>query len=475
VTDQDDPDKRITDRERQHAEVRGDEAGKGASANALGLGLVLVGAVATAIAMFLPFAQPVDGLPILGKNTLFQLIGWQVLWPLFFILYFGYSASQGKRFARWSLIGLCVLAAVGVVALATDKDLRTMHIIGPGGAADSTGPGILAGLAIAVYVAAAGVAVAIVGALALFQSAGDKAANIGSTRQRNTGVRETGIPLGPEAHPQPEQTVLGAESSAAEVEAQAAEVQTRAIRSRLQSTWPLIAAIVVVAVAVAGYFLLGRPSTTSQSSAASQPSTSLTPAQTALEGLLLSADQINTAMGTTVLTVQGSTGAMPNVAAQVPDTACRPIVSPAEAEVYEGSGWSTMLGQALAEPGPRFRHRVEQTVVSFPSAKEAVAFFTASAQSWPACADRKFTVVAMGTNMPHTAGPVSNTNGTLSVTQNQDGVELVFSCHRALTVANNIVVDVMACSLNQTDAQSDTPSDAAINIAHQIAAKVPAT
>jgi hypothetical protein len=475
--DQDDPDKRITEPERQHAEVseRGDEAGKGGSANGLGLGLVLVGAVTMAIAMFLPFAQPVDGLPILGKNTLFQLIGWHVLWQLFFIPYFGYLASQGKRFARWSLIGFCVPAAVGVVALATDKHLRTMHIIGPGGAADSTGPGILAGLGIAIYVAAAGVTIAIVGALALFQSAGKEVANIGSTSQRKPGVRETRVPPGPEAHPQPEQAALGAESSAAEVEAQAAKAQARAIRSRLQSIWPLVAAVVVVVAAVAGYFLLGRPVTTSPSSAASQPPASLTPAQTALQGLLLSADQINTAMGTTVLTVKGTTGAMSNIAAEVPDKACQPIVSPAETQVYEGSGWSTMLGQALQEPGRTYRHVVAQVVVSFPSAQEAGVFFTASAQSWPACANRRFTVMMMGTNMVHTVGPVSNTNGTLSVTQNQEGVDLVFSCQRALTVANNIVVDVSACSLNQSDAQFDAQSNSAINIAHQIAAKVPAT
>src|ERR1700753_1564757 len=168
-------------------------------------------------------------------------------------------------------------------------------------------------------------------------------------------------------------------------------------------------------------------STPSQSSADSQSPTSLTPAQTALQGLLLSPEQINTAMGTSVLTANGTTGAMPDLAAQVPDTACLPIVSPAEAGVYKGSGWTTMLGQALAEPGPKFRHKVEQVVVSFPSAKEAGAFFTASTQSWPACANRKFTLVALGTNMTHTAGPISNDNGTVSITQDQDGVELTFS------------------------------------------------
>ncbi len=73
-------------------------AGKGASANGLGLGLVLVGAVAMAIAVFLPFAQPVDGLPILGKNTLFQLIGWHVMWHRS-NRRIGPTASQGKRSA----------------------------------------------------------------------------------------------------------------------------------------------------------------------------------------------------------------------------------------------------------------------------------------------------------------------------------------------------------------------------------------
>jgi PknH-like extracellular domain len=450
------------------------EAAKAAPGTPLGFGLVLVGSAAMAIAAFLPFAQPVYGLPVLGKNTLFQLIGWQVLWQLFFIPYFGYLASQGKRFAQWCLIGFCVFAAVGVVLLATDKELRTMHVVGPGGPADSSGPGILTGLDISIYVAAAGAALATVGALALLQTARNGSQRGVSTAQPTAGVPETSVVPATEGQPQSEQAALEAEASAEGAEAQAAGVQAHRFGSRWQQKWPLAAAVVVVAAAVSCYFLVGRPVTT-QPSGASQTPTSLTPAQTALKGLLLSADQINAAMGTTVLEVKGTTGEMPNLAAQVPDKACRPIASPAEAEVYEGSGSTTMLGQALAEPGPRFRHRVEQTVVSFPSAKEASAFFAASAQSWPACANRQFTIEAMGTNMTHTVGPVSNTNGTLSVTQNQDGVELVFSCQRALTVAHNIVVDVMACSLNPADAQLGTESDAAINIAHQIAAKVPAT
>ena len=67
----------------------------------------------------------------------------------------------------------------------------------------------------------------------------------------------------------------------------------------------------------------------------------------------------------------------------------------------------------------------------------------------------------------HNVGPVSNTNGTLSATITgilaRNGDNAV--CERALTVANNVAVDVDACSAS--------PSGAAVNIADQIAARVP--
>jgi hypothetical protein len=476
--DQVDPDKRITARERQHAKLseRDDEAGEGASANGLGLGLglVFVGAAVVAIALFLPFAQPLHGLPVIGKNTIFQFVGWHSLWLPFLMALSGDLVRQGKRYALWWLVGLCAVTAAGVAALVSDKGLRTMYVAGPGGPVSASGPGMLTGLGIATYIASAGIAVAFVGALALFQNARGQSQNRGSTAQRTVGLRETHVPSASEGSPQPERTALEVEASAEEVGAQATGAPSRIIGSRWQSKWPLVAAIVVVVAAVGCYYLPGRPST-SPSSAVSQPPTSLTPAQTALEGLLLSADQIDTAIGATGLAVGGTIGAMNNNAADVPDKACQPIASPAEAQVYEGSGWSTVLGQLLREPGRSYSHAVDQVVVSFPSAKVAGAFFTASAQSWPACANRQYTMAMMGTNMVHTVGPVSKTLGTLSVTQNQGGAELVFSCQRALTVASNIVVDVAACSLKQPDAQIDAQSDAAITIAHQIAAKVPAT
>lgn len=238
----------------------------------------------------------------------------------------------------------------------------------------------------------------------------------------------------------------------------------------------IAAGAVIVAVAVTvGYLLAGRsspPSTISQPSTTSQPSTRLTPSEAALEGLLLSTDQINTAMGTTGMTVTQTPTAMVDASADMPDKACLHMASVLEAPVYEGSGWSAVRGQGLSDhfyPGNRLRHRVVQAVVLFSSANDAGAFFTASAQRWPACANRQYTSTMPGQpDAVWSVGLVSNTNGTLSATSTEVSPPPAvpgWACQRALTVIDNVAIDINTCS--------GSVSDSAVNIAHQIAVKVP--
>jgi hypothetical protein len=255
-------------------------------------------------------------------------------------------------------------------------------------------------------------------------------------------------------------------------------------RQRPQVKLGLIAATVVIVVAI-GYLVwphpvrsqtkTAQPSTTSPPSAAPQPVPPVPPvppvAVDALEGLWLSPDQINTAMGATAIPVQGTSAGMADQSALVPDKACIPMQGPAQATAYTGSGWRAVRLQRLGEPANAMTRRiVEQAVVLFSSAHDAGAFFTAAAQSWPACANRQYSFTQPGhPDQVWTAGPVSDTNGTLSATEtlNKAG-DVLMTCQRALTVANNVAIDVVACAKNQFD-----PSDPAISIVHQIAAKVP--
>jgi serine/threonine kinase PknH len=253
------------------------------------------------------------------------------------------------------------------------------------------------------------------------------------------------------------------------------------------------AVVVVAALAGAGIYIGTKKSNKPAATSTTTTPTSTTATTTAptrpppvaggaLQGLLLSPDQINTAMGATSMTVTGPnspTGTY-DASAVVADKACLPLVSPAQSEVYSGSGFTALFGQELTDPGEGtyiYTHRVTQVVVLFPSAHDADAFFTASAQQWPACANRQYNYATAGKpDQVWTVGPVSNTNGTLSASETIGGGDASWTwnwstCQRTLTVANNVAIDVSACRKNQSDSQSDS----AVNIAHQIAAKVSTT
>ena len=103
----------------------------------------------------------------------------------------GFWVNQRDSDAWSGLVILCVLAGIGVVVWATDKDIRTLYPVGVGGTADTSQPGVVAPLGIAIYVAGAGVAVALVGSLMLRQSgqpgaaeAVDKGASVGAQTKK---------------------------------------------------------------------------------------------------------------------------------------------------------------------------------------------------------------------------------------------------------------------------------------------------
>jgi hypothetical protein len=142
----------------------------------------------------------------------------------------------------------------------------------------------------------------------------------------------------------------------------------------------------------------------------------------------------------------------PDGSGQVPDKACVPLEGAGQARVYAGSGFTAVAGQRVADQP--HAHLIEQIVVAFSSARDTRAFFAASAQHWPACANRQHDENTTAGQRPTISGILAR-NGTSAVWE------------RALTVANNVAIDIDACG--------QRPSGAAVNIADQIAAKVTAT
>jgi hypothetical protein len=179
-----------------------------------------------------------------------------------------------------------------------------------------------------------------------------------------------------------------------------------------------------------------------------------------LDTLFLSPAQINPLMGATEMAVIRKHDAMSDDSATMRPKECLAIDGAVQAQVYAGSGFTAIRGQALND-GNSFTHFAEQAVVLFPTAKQAKVFYMASGLRWPAC--RQYTHTQSGTEW--TVGPISDDDGALStIAVQQQARTGGWSCGRALAAKNNVIVDVNTCSAN--------PANSAVDIANQIVAKV---
>ncbi|MCA2244990.1 sensor domain-containing protein [Mycobacterium sp. WUMAC-067] len=238
-----------------------------------------------------------------------------------------------------------------------------------------------------------------------------------------------------------------------------------------------------VAVAAAGILVAGCGGSSAGDTAASSSGTTASPktplAKGALPDVMLTPDDIDSALGT-----RGTTSDPPftNLGEDPVHRTdytfppeCKYTIHAGLASEYADSGSTAVYGYHDLAPTPTGASQLEspdvyQFVVLFPSPEQANAFFTTSSQRWPACANRQDTVPADGTHpeLQWKVGSVSNANGVLSapvtVTVNGDGTNVTMPCQRALTARRNVVVDVDAC-------RKDV-GDLGVTIANQIAAKV---
>ena len=200
----------------------------------------------------------------------------------------------------------------------------------------------------------------------------------------------------------------------------------------------------------------------------SGPITQTPVAVSALDGLLLDASQINAALSTTSMKVWFSGKVMWDWSTTMSDTNCLAIDGPAQDKVYANTGWTAIRGQRLddsVDDSKRRKHYAIQAVIAFPSAHDASAFYDTSTQTWPACSNRRFSDLNPG--KPDTVWTVSGTtngNGMLTTSQVQEGGD-GWTCQRALTVRNNVAIDIVTCSYRLADA-------VAVSVAQQIATKV---
>lgn len=151
------------------------------------------------------------------------------------------------------------------------------------------------------------------------------------------------------------------------------------------------------------------------------------------------------------------------------DTACLPVTGAAQSGVYDGTGWTTLRGQALREPptAPDWSHFASQAVVLFGSSDAAADFFDRSVHSWSGCAGRELTFAQpLAPDQVWSVGPVASEGGLLTVSRTQRG-PMQWFCQRALSVRGAVAIDLEACS-------ADGPTTAAAAMASAIGQRLPA-
>ena len=220
-------------------------------------------------------------------------------------------------------------------------------------------------------------------------------------------------------------------------------------------------------LAVAAASTLALSSCSSQAAPPPGPP-ELVPAN-ALDRVLLSADQVDSAVGTTGMTAHPRVDVMSDHRNLLPNLNCLGIWQVNEAGVYGKDGWIGLRQELLRSPDTdAWRTLVVQSVVNYPSTDAARDFFTQSADRWSKCTNHNVNITLNDQPLPKwRSGELTRTDTTLAIPFTRGDANGVASCQRVLEVANNVVVDAQACP------RGASAPNIATAVADAIVAKLP--
>jgi PknH-like extracellular domain len=193
-------------------------------------------------------------------------------------------------------------------------------------------------------------------------------------------------------------------------------------------------------------------------------------ADSALPGLLLSAGDVDTIMGTSGMVAHPIVGQMGDHRNLLPNLNCLGVWQVNEAPVYEPSQWKSVRQQMLRAPDvDQWDSLVVQSVVSYRTPDAAREFFTASGDRWSQCANHTVNIRLNEQAMPKwVSGDLERTDTRLSMPYTRGTGDQTRSCQRVLSVAANLILDIQACRPRQPE-----PATVAGAIADKIEAKLP--
>lgn len=247
-------------------------------------------------------------------------------------------------------------------------------------------------------------------------------------------------------------------------------------RGNRRLIWLLVGLVCVLSVVavVLTMSLIGRnrDETPKSTTASAGPEDHSPVPVSALEGLLPDKDVVRDAVADAALGVVDKGEAMFN--AIVVEPTCQGLNFIAAGPVYAGSGWTTVRWQIWNSPAElepaNLTHQLLTSVVGYPSAHAARAFFDKQGTAWRSCSER--TVNMRITNMENTTdsfwtvGTVTDSDGVVSTTEISEGGG-GWSCQLTMGLRNNVITQVNICG-------ETTPATAAQQVLDSINQKIDA-
>jgi hypothetical protein len=187
-------------------------------------------------------------------------------------------------------------------------------------------------------------------------------------------------------------------------------------------------------------------------------------APSAVGSVLLTAEEVDSIVGTTKIEAKEISDHMTSDPLPMSNPNCVGAFSDAVKSVYEGSGYTGVSDQVLLIHEPN-QVWVNQTAVTFPSADQAGGFLNTSANKWNACAGQTVTITFSDGDTRWTFGEVSRSDSQITqvVTEKESSG---WSCQHTLRSVSNVVIEALACD--------DHITDEASRLVEKMAAKLPA-
>ncbi|MUL64352.1 hypothetical protein BOO86_07760 [Mycobacterium sp. CBMA 234] len=205
------------------------------------------------------------------------------------------------------------------------------------------------------------------------------------------------------------------------------------------------------------------------------PATPSSVAESSIDSLLLTKDVLNTTLGTTGLVPHNPTEQMDDHRNLLPNLNCLGVWQIDESVIYSkdgqdlksGQDWKSMRQQMLRAPDvDQWDYLAAQSVVYYPTADLAKAFFNRSAERWAKCSNHHVNIRLNDKPLPKwLSGDLQRSDTQLAMPITRGAGPETRWCQHVLRLVANLIIDVEACT-------PKAPVTAAADIAGKIQAGI---